>query len=133
MCDDLATPRTLGPFRDMARAGGGPLAAALEAGPDRDRVLDALHRELAGRLLAEHPAALDEAERRGLLEADPAGVWFRHELARRAIERQLPPTARVACHRQVLAVLAKLKVSSRREAARAFAASPMLRGTTPGE
>jgi len=257
VCDDLATPRTLGPFRDMARAGGGPLTAALEAGPDRDRVLDALHRELAGRptllvvedlhwaddatldvvcwlawripelpcllvltyrddepgdgaglrralgalarqdaqriglrrlsaaavqelsaasgadagavlsatggnpffvsevlanpdepvpatvrdavlarleglsdgtrrslellstipgqverwlaerLLAEHPAALDEAERRGLLEADPAGVWFRHELARRAIERQLPPTARVACHRQVLAVLAK--------------------------
>jgi predicted ATPase len=49
VCDDLATPRTLGPFRDMARAGGGPLTAALEAGPDRDRVLDALHRELAGR------------------------------------------------------------------------------------
>ena len=49
VCDDLATPRTLGPFRDMARAAGGPLAAALEAGPDRDRVLDALHRQLAGR------------------------------------------------------------------------------------
>jgi predicted ATPase len=66
-----------------------------------------VERWLAEPLLAEHPAALDEAERRGLLEADPAGVWFRHELARRAIERQLPPTARVACHRQVLAVLAK--------------------------
>src|ERR671936_2463432 len=26
VCDDLVTPRTLGPFRDMARGGGGPLA-----------------------------------------------------------------------------------------------------------
>src|SRR5215211_3599153 len=49
VCDDLTTPRTLGPLRDMARVAGGPLAAALEAGPDRDRVFDALHRELAGR------------------------------------------------------------------------------------
>ena len=27
-CDDLVTPRTLGPFRDMARGGDGPLARA---------------------------------------------------------------------------------------------------------
>ncbi|MDF2740973.1 MAG: transcriptional regulator, LuxR family, partial [Actinomycetia bacterium] len=33
----------------------------------------------------------------------------------------------------VAAILAKLNVSTRREAARAFAASPMLRGTTPAE
>jgi DNA-binding CsgD family transcriptional regulator/tetratricopeptide (TPR) repeat protein len=255
VCDDLGTPRTLGPFRDMARGAGGLLVAAVDAGADRDTVFEAVHRELAGRptlmvvedlhwaddatldvvrwlawriaalpsllvltyrddeprddhglrrvlgalarqdtervglrrlspaaveelsaasgadadavlqatggnpffvsevlanpdepvpatvrdavlarleglsddtrralellstvpgqverwlaerLLGDAPAALDEAERRGVLEADPAGVWFRHELARRAIEQQLPPTARVACHRQVLAAL----------------------------
>ena len=29
-CDDLVTPRTLGPFRDMARGAGGTLAEAVE-------------------------------------------------------------------------------------------------------
>jgi DNA-binding CsgD family transcriptional regulator/tetratricopeptide (TPR) repeat protein len=252
-CDDLVTPRTLGPFRDMARHAGGPLAAAVDAGAERDAVFDAVHRLLAepptvmvvedlhwaddatldvvrwlawrmaelpsllvvtwrddeppprralgalarqhvrrlalGRLspdavqelsaasgadpaavlaatggnpffvtevlaspedqvpatvrdavlarleglgdgtrrslellatvpgqverwlverLLEAPVAvLEEAERRGVLESDPIHVWFRHELARRAIEQRLSPTARVACHRQVLAVLAK--------------------------
>ena len=47
VCDDLGTPRTLGPFRDMARAGGGPLVAAADAGAERDAVFDAVHRELA--------------------------------------------------------------------------------------
>jgi predicted ATPase len=254
VCDDLGTPRTLGPFRDMARAGGGPLVAAADAGAERDAVFDAVHRELAARptvmivedlhwaddatldvvrwlawriaelpsllvvtyrddlaadapmwrvlgalarqdalrlelrplsaaavrelagaagadpgavlgatggnpffvtevlanpdvavpatvrdavlarldglgeatrrclellsvvpgraerwlaerLLGDATAALDEAERRGVLEADPAAVWFRHELARRAIEQELSATARVACHRRVLAAL----------------------------
>src|SRR5829696_160499 len=256
VCDDLGTPRTLGPFRDMARAGGGPLVAAADAGAERDAVFDAVHRELAARptvllvedlhwaddatldvvrwlawriaelpsllvvtyrddlaadapmwrvlgalarqdalrlelrplsaaavrelagaagadpgavlgatggnpffvtevlanpdvavpatvrdavlarldglgeatrrclellsvvpgraerwlaerLLGDATAALDEAERRGVLEADPAAVWFRHELARRAIEQELSASARVACHRRVLAALAE--------------------------
>ena len=47
VCDDLGTPRTLGPFRDMARAGGGPLVAAADAGAERDAVFEAVHRELA--------------------------------------------------------------------------------------
>jgi DNA-binding CsgD family transcriptional regulator/tetratricopeptide (TPR) repeat protein len=63
-------------------------------------------RWLAEGLLGEATAALDEAERRGVLEADPAAVWFRHELARRAIEQELSATTRVACHRRVLAALA---------------------------
>ena len=33
-------------------------------------------------LLGGDTTALDEAERRGVLEADPGHVWFRHELAR---------------------------------------------------
>ena len=65
-----------------------------------------VERWLVERLL-DDPAALDEAERRGVLEADPGHVWFRHELARRAIERQLTSGARVACNRRVLAELAR--------------------------
>jgi hypothetical protein len=57
-------------------------------------------------LLEGDTAVLDEAERRGVLEADPGHVWFRHELARRAIERQRSSTARVAGNRRVLAELA---------------------------
>jgi DNA-binding CsgD family transcriptional regulator len=65
-----------------------------------------VERWLADELLGGELAALDEAERGGLVEADAAGVWFRHELARRAIEQQLPAGARVAGHRRVLAALA---------------------------
>jgi DNA-binding CsgD family transcriptional regulator/tetratricopeptide (TPR) repeat protein len=50
-CDDLLTPRPLGPLLDLARAApGGPLAVAL-AGGDRDAVLSAVHEELS------HPQA----------------------------------------------------------------------------
>ena len=63
-------------------------------------------RWLAEELLGDQLAALDAAARRGMLEADPGHVWFRHELARRAIERQLSATARVARNREVLAALA---------------------------
>ena len=46
-CDDLLTPRTLGPLRDAARAAaGGPLAAALTGG-DRDEVLAGAVEELS--------------------------------------------------------------------------------------
>src|SRR5215218_8848469 len=48
-CDDLVTPRTLGPFRDMARGAGGPLAEAVEEVAGRDAVFGAVHQELAGR------------------------------------------------------------------------------------
>ena len=48
-CDDLVTPRTLGPFRDMAGGTGGPLAEAVEEVAGRDAVFGAVHQELAGR------------------------------------------------------------------------------------
>ncbi len=54
-CDDLATPRTLGPFRDLAGGVGTELSRALSDGGDRDRLLAALHAELDW---AEHPAVL---------------------------------------------------------------------------
>lgn len=45
VCDDLVTPRVLGPFRDMARSTAPALAAAISQG-DRDAVLDAVMAEL---------------------------------------------------------------------------------------
>src|SRR5215213_1805767 len=47
-CDDLVTPRTLGPFRDMAREAAPALARAMEPGAARDAVFGAVHQELAG-------------------------------------------------------------------------------------
>jgi DNA-binding CsgD family transcriptional regulator/tetratricopeptide (TPR) repeat protein len=49
-CEGLLTPRTLGPFRDMARDRGGVLAAG-----DRDAVIDALLDELS---IASRPAVV---------------------------------------------------------------------------
>ena len=45
-CDDLATPRILGPFRDLIGSVGTELTAALRDGADRDRILTALRAEL---------------------------------------------------------------------------------------
>jgi DNA-binding CsgD family transcriptional regulator/tetratricopeptide (TPR) repeat protein len=45
-CDDLATPRTLGPFRDLVGRVGTELSRALADGGDRDRLLAALRAEL---------------------------------------------------------------------------------------
>src|SRR5262252_9172355 len=53
-CDDLATPRVLGPLRDMRDQVGTSLTAALDSG-DRGRVLDALRAELDW---ADHPTVL---------------------------------------------------------------------------
>ncbi len=44
-CDDLATPRVLGPLRDLVGSVGGTLTTALESG-DRNGVSDALRAEL---------------------------------------------------------------------------------------
>lgn len=54
-CDDLATPRTLGPFRDLLGSVGPELTKVLRAGGDRDRVIDAVHAELSG---TEQPTVL---------------------------------------------------------------------------
>lgn len=54
-CDDLATRRPLGPFRDLVGSVGADLARAVMEGGDRHRVYEALHAELAA---APHPAVL---------------------------------------------------------------------------
>jgi len=54
-CDDLATPRTLGPFRDLVGSVGAELSRAVTDGHDRDRLLSALRAELDW---PAHPAVL---------------------------------------------------------------------------
>jgi len=54
-CDDLATPRTLGPFRDLVGSVRAELSRAVMDGSDRDRVFAALHEELSW---PEHPTVL---------------------------------------------------------------------------
>jgi ATP/maltotriose-dependent transcriptional regulator MalT len=48
-CDDLLTPRTLGPLRDAADENPGPLADAFAADPDQEAVYQALRLELQPR------------------------------------------------------------------------------------
>lgn len=48
-CDDLVTARTLGPFRDIVEGVSADLAAELESGTDRDRLLTALLADLQHR------------------------------------------------------------------------------------
>jgi DNA-binding winged helix-turn-helix (wHTH) protein len=47
-----------------------------------------------------------EAEYTSVLSGDDRYIWFRHELARRAVEEHLPPAARMRAHQQVLDALA---------------------------
>jgi DNA-binding CsgD family transcriptional regulator len=49
-CDDLVTPRTMGPFRDMVRGAGGPLADSFAANASRDEVLVAMQEEFSNPL-----------------------------------------------------------------------------------
>lgn len=46
-CDDLLTPRALGPFRDLARKVGGRLAQATDQASDRDAIFSAALDELS--------------------------------------------------------------------------------------
>src|SRR6185437_15725949 len=78
--------------------------------------------------LVEDPAALEPAERRGILLSSYGAVRFRHELARRAVEEALPGTRRAALHRRVLdalvaagdaAAVARYGTAAAREAAAA--------------
>jgi DNA-binding CsgD family transcriptional regulator/tetratricopeptide (TPR) repeat protein len=54
-CDDLATPRTLGPFRDLVGSVGTEFSRAVADGSERDRMLTALRTELTW---PEHPTVL---------------------------------------------------------------------------
>ena len=104
----------------LAAGGGGVpetvrdavLARATRLGEDARRLLDAvavvppqIERTLLDELVPNGDAALDECTTTGMLRAGDGRVGFRHELARLAIEGALPPGARRALHRAVLAAL----------------------------
>ena len=102
-CDDLGTPRTLGPFRDLVGQVGAELTRALAEGGERDAVLAALPAELDW---AGHPTVLvvedvhwaDEAtlDVLGYLArriAEPAGRPGADLPRRRADPRASPPAA----------------------------------------
>jgi len=58
---------------------------------------------------ANHPGSgglLATCRERGLLDFDEQAVWFRHELARRAVEGAIPPSRRRRLHRLVMEGLA---------------------------
>jgi DNA-binding winged helix-turn-helix (wHTH) protein len=64
-------------------------------------------RWLLAELVPEAHLATAEAEQVGVLGGDEGHVWFRHELARQAVEVSLTTAARVRANQQVLDVLAK--------------------------
>ena len=72
-------------------------AVAVVPGPIELWLLEAIAGEDVGRL--------EECLASGILKSEQAGVAFRHELARLALEESLPPNRRAALHRKVLAML----------------------------
>ena len=66
---------------------------------------------LAKALLGDRLVDLAAAEERGIIEVRPAGLAFRHELARRAVEAWLPGLRRRALHLAVVRALRELGAS----------------------
>ena len=66
-----------------------------------------LERWLVAELVPDCHPALAEAERAGVLSGDETNVWFRHELARQAVEESLTTAACVRANQRVLDLLAK--------------------------
>ena len=88
------------------------LARAARLSPGGRSVLEAaavvplrIELDLLLALRPESEAEIDECQRRGMLVADGLGLRFRHELARSAIESDLPAARRAMLHRRVLAWL----------------------------
>jgi len=89
------------------------LARAARLGPSARTVLDVvailpLRAELwlLEALAGDDLGALEECLASGMLRAEAQAVRFRHEIARAAIERTLPPDRRLELHRAALAALA---------------------------
>ncbi len=98
----LASPRDVVPLSVMEAV----LSRVRRLGPACREALDQLSvvpshvgAELAGTLLGPRVDALAEAELAGVLEVGPDSLAFRHELARRAIERSLPAIRRRGAER----------------------------------
>jgi DNA-binding CsgD family transcriptional regulator/tetratricopeptide (TPR) repeat protein len=88
------------------------LARALRLSPLARQVLDAaaivtapVETWLLAEVAGSAPHHLDECVATGMLRERPGGVEFRHELARLAIERAVPPGRRADLHRRTLAAV----------------------------
>jgi DNA-binding CsgD family transcriptional regulator/tetratricopeptide (TPR) repeat protein len=64
-----------------------------------------VERWLLATVAHDDPDVLDECESRGLLIVGDRAVWYRHELARRAVEQSLPAPRRRELNQMVLDVL----------------------------
>jgi DNA-binding CsgD family transcriptional regulator len=89
------------------------LARSARLGGDAAKVLEAVaivrpHAELwlLEALVPDSADGREECVAAGMLRAGPERVFFRHELARRAIEESIPAFTRIALHRRALAALA---------------------------
>src|SRR5215216_2461265 len=89
------------------------LARAARLSPEGGRLLEAVavvppqaKLWLLEALAGDAADGLDECLASGMLVAAAAGVAFRHELARLAVEESVPPHRRVELHRRALAALA---------------------------
>ena len=69
---------------------------------------------LVDALIEDSDIALAEAERAGVVGVGPTHVWFRHELARRAVESSMPTAESARHNRLVLSALADRAVESSR-------------------
>jgi DNA-binding CsgD family transcriptional regulator len=101
-----------GGHRLPATARDAVLARAMRLSADAQAVLEAIavvperaEVWLLEALLGERIALLDDCLASGMVVGDGAGIAFRHELARLAVEERIAPHHRVKLHRQVLAVL----------------------------
>jgi hypothetical protein len=95
------------------------LARAARLSPEGAALLEAVavvppHAEpwLLEALAGEVADRLDECLASGMLVAEPAGVAFRHELARLAVEASVPPHRKLGLHRAALAALAEPPVGA---------------------
>src|SRR5262249_1863285 len=70
-------------------------------------------REIGEAVCAGYGAALEECLAAGMLHLEDGAIWFRHELARQAVEGALSPTRRRALHAAVLRALIGRGVANR--------------------
>ncbi len=80
-------------------------AASRDAVQTLSVIPGAIEIDLAEAVLGPRLSALDEAEQLGILELGPDGIRFRHELARRAVQADVPRLRRLSAHRAVVAAL----------------------------
>ena len=94
-----------GTVADAVAARTGQLTAECRTALEQLAVVPSLVGFELAEALLDRLTVLDEAEERGILEVRAAGIAFRHELARRAIEERTPAIRRRLLNRAVVAAL----------------------------